>query len=88
MKRYNQGFGKFGPMEQCNDGEWVRYEDVKSIIKKLQEEVRESHESIIDLYSKANFYSRKHRYKKDKELLYLIGGIFLGASAVFIWMML
>lgn len=28
MKRYNQGFGKFGPMERAdNDGEWVRYED-------------------------------------------------------------
>ena len=27
MRRYNQGFGKVGPMEQCSDGEWVKYED-------------------------------------------------------------
>jgi len=27
MNRYTQGFRKFGWMEQCNDGEWVKYED-------------------------------------------------------------
>ena len=27
MLRYNQGFGKWGPMEQARFGEWVRYED-------------------------------------------------------------
>jgi hypothetical protein len=32
MKRYNQGFGKFGPMEQCNDGEWVKYDDAARAI--------------------------------------------------------
>jgi hypothetical protein len=28
MDRYNQGFKYFGPMEQCKDGEWVKYDDV------------------------------------------------------------
>lgn len=29
MKRYNQGFGKFGPMERAdNDGEWIHLDDV------------------------------------------------------------
>lgn len=27
MNRYNQGFGKFGPMEQCKDGLWIKYKD-------------------------------------------------------------
>ena len=38
MKRYNQGFGKFGPMEQCEDGEWVRFEDADAELE-IQEEV-------------------------------------------------
>lgn len=36
MKRYNQGFGKFGPMEQSNDGKWVPYEDYETLLKKLE----------------------------------------------------
>ncbi|CAB4127280.1 hypothetical protein UFOVP84_108 [uncultured Caudovirales phage] len=36
MKRYNQGFGKFGPMEQSNDGKWVLYEDYGTLLKKLE----------------------------------------------------
>lgn len=31
MQRYNQGFLKFGPMEQCSEGEWVKYNDVAEI---------------------------------------------------------
>lgn len=33
MFRYNQGFLKFGPMEQCNDGEWIKYEDYVKLDK-------------------------------------------------------
>ena len=33
MKRYNQGFLKFGPMEQCDDGEWIKYEGHEKVVK-------------------------------------------------------
>ena len=33
FERFNQGFGKFGPMEQCNDGEWVRFEHAALVLK-------------------------------------------------------
>ena len=28
MNRYNQGFKYFGPMEQSDDGDWVKYDDM------------------------------------------------------------
>lgn len=37
MKRYNQGFGKFGPMEQCNSGEWMKYKDAEDVVHEWQE---------------------------------------------------
>jgi hypothetical protein len=33
MKRYNQGFGFFGPMEQASDGKWCLYEDWNALLK-------------------------------------------------------
>ena len=33
IKRYNQGFAKFGPMEQCDTGEWVKAEEAEVILK-------------------------------------------------------
>jgi hypothetical protein len=30
IQRYNQGFGGFGPLEKCNDGKLVKYEDHES----------------------------------------------------------
>ena len=27
IQRYTQGFGGFGPLEKCNDGKLVKYED-------------------------------------------------------------
>ncbi len=32
MLRYNQGFKKFGPMEQCSDGEWIKFKDHEQVI--------------------------------------------------------
>ncbi len=29
LKRYNRGFGGFGPLEQCDTGELVKYSDVR-----------------------------------------------------------
>ena len=40
MKRYTQGFKKFGPMEQCNDGEWVRFEDYEIIRRRIEHDYR------------------------------------------------
>lgn len=33
VKCYNQGFLKFGPMEQCADGEWVRWAEVEPFLR-------------------------------------------------------
>lgn len=33
MNRYNQGFWKFGPMEQCKDGIWGLYADFLRVLK-------------------------------------------------------
>jgi len=38
MKRYNQGFYKFGPMEQCKDGEWAKYEDLEKEFDEFKNE--------------------------------------------------
>jgi hypothetical protein len=38
MKRYNQGFLKFGPMEQCDTGEWVKHSDIDSYLGKYGEQ--------------------------------------------------
>jgi len=31
IQRYNQGFFKFGPMERCDTGEWVKAKDVDTL---------------------------------------------------------
>jgi len=38
MKRYNQGFYKFGAMEQCDTGEWARVEDCYDLINHERED--------------------------------------------------
>ena len=35
MKRYNLGFKWFGLLEQCNNGELVKYEDSKTLIRAI-----------------------------------------------------
>lgn len=45
LTRYNQGFGRVGPLEMCNTGELVKFADVK----KLFREVKENHESSEEL---------------------------------------
>ena len=52
MKRYNQGFGKFGPMEQCKDGEWVRYEDAEKEFDELKELFVKANDSVDNYYAK------------------------------------
>ena len=45
MKRYNQGFGGFGPMEQCDDGKWVKYEDYEQEIDAYVEDLSKFYEN-------------------------------------------
>ena len=45
MKRYNQGFGKFGPMEQCDNGKWVKYEDYEQEIDAYVEDLSKFYEN-------------------------------------------
>ena len=51
MKRYNQGFGGFGIMEQCDDGKWVKYEEYEQEIDAYTEDLskfyEESREELI-----------------------------------------
>lgn len=35
IKRYNPGFGVFGPLEQCDHGRFVRYEDFAKLDDEL-----------------------------------------------------
>lgn len=56
MKRYNQGFAKFGPMEQCDDGEWVKYEDVIETSDKWNKYSEELNCDRIDWMMKAYEY--------------------------------
>lgn len=49
LQRFNQGFLKFGPMEQCSDGEWVRYEDVQKLIEyqmQRMEDIKDTADAI------------------------------------------
>lgn len=49
LKRYNQGLWKFGPMEQCNDGEWVRYNQADELINTLHKNYESVSDDFLDL---------------------------------------
>lgn len=49
MKRYNQGFLKFGPMEQCSSGEWVRYKDHENALNGYMEKLTDSEDKAKKL---------------------------------------
>jgi hypothetical protein len=49
VKLYNQGFLKFGPMEQCDSGEWVRWDDVEPFLEAAELRV----ETAIEMENKA-----------------------------------
>ena len=64
MERYNQGFYKFGPMEQVKDGQWIKYQDhrdkvdwLKTMYKNLLEDTRKS-EDILYKERRKNLLSR------------------------------
>lgn len=45
VKAYNQGFYKFGPMEQCADGEWVRWVEVEPFLRAAELRVQTAMET-------------------------------------------
>lgn len=45
VKLYNQGFYKFGPMEQCDSGEWVRWADIEPFLKAAELRVQTAMET-------------------------------------------
>lgn len=51
VKAYNQGFYKFGPMEQCTTGEWVKWKDVEPFLRAAELRVETSMETEEELRS-------------------------------------
>jgi len=86
MKRYNQGFYKFGPMEQCSDGEWAKYED---LIKEMDEFKNEWCDEL-NLYKEDCLNTVKAINKerieevKETEFYRLVAAISLSINAGFI----
>lgn len=49
VKRYNQGFVNFGPMEQCSGGKWVKYTDYHYLLfrhNKLEDQLYNCRETL------------------------------------------
>lgn len=47
ITRYNQGFFKFGPLEQCNDGELVKFADHVAEVDSIIEEIVDENDGTI-----------------------------------------
>ena len=54
MNRYTQGFRKFGWMEQCNDGEWVKYEDHTQELVRARIEMQKILDDRVSSYRESN----------------------------------
>lgn len=64
MRRYNLGFLKFGPLEECNNGELMYYSDHHMLMEnkeKLISEYSADYHKIYDLYENMNI--KKDVYK-------------------------
>ena len=76
MNRYNQGFGGFGPMEQSNDGKWVKYEDYDKEIDAYAEDLSKFYEeSRVELI-------RSWESEIDWKAISLLLGFVLGLDIV------
>ena len=71
MNRYNQGFFKFGPMEQCKDGIWGKYADFLKVLKlavslknsritELEKQLDEANTKIRKLEQRLQFADKSH----------------------------
>ena len=72
VKLYNQGFLKFGPMEQCDTGEWVRWADIAPFLEATELGVRIAKES--DEAWAAKYYQAKNDSIDWKERYFLEKG--------------
>jgi FtsZ-binding cell division protein ZapB len=83
MNRYNQGFWKFGPMEQCKDGIWGLYADflrvlqyaVKSKneqIEVLTYELDKANAQIKKLESRLQYVDKEHRSFIDRIINHIL----------------
>lgn len=54
INRYNQGFGGFGPLEQCKDGKLVKYNDVIGIIDAYKNRVWQLNNLIDEVNNYTN----------------------------------
>ena len=57
-KRYNRTF--IGLMEQCNDGEWMKYDEALSVVKEFKDLVDESTLLFDDLHYE--YYKLERKY--------------------------
>ena len=70
IQRYSQGFGGFGPLEKCNDGKLVKFEDHQRYITIANDKYSRAYEDSVDWMN----LSSKHKLefiKKDTENLEL-----------------
>ena len=83
MERYNQGFYKFGPMEQVKDGQWIKYQDhrdkvdwLKTMYKNLLEDTRKSEDILYKenctLTEQFSLSSRALKFSMVANILLLI----------------
>lgn len=74
VKLYSQGFFRFGPMEQCGSGEWVRWADVEPFLRaaelRVQTAMETEEETLQSLsYSRASTAVMKDKYLDTSKLL-------------------
>mgnify|MGYP001809754482 CR=1 FL=1 len=87
MNRYNQGFGGFGPMEQCNDGKWVKFDDAQKDIQELKGEISQLEISRDEWYERAlsemeDWTNESVDHIQTKSKLMDITSLFYGSVAV------
>lgn len=87
IQRYNQGFLKFGPMEQCSDGKWVKYDDVKKRFSDYEDEICDL--MNFDMINDATIENLKKHIDRITHLnslliglVTLIGFIIIGAKVI------
>lgn len=83
MNRYNQGFLKLGPMEQSNDGEWIKYSEYEEL--KLQKQrLLDSYIILNEQYVRCNEEYNLANTQRSNAILsaFIIAGMFV-VSVIF-----
>ena len=87
MNRYTQGFRKFVWMEQCKDGEWVKYEDHTQELVRERIEMQKILDDSVSLYRESNdqLYtelSNTVRQRNDAINTVIVLGVFIPVFVV------